>query len=509
MRRYITITSQEPLRVKRSTKRPSLSDIKGVNEETLRTDYEAKVGVKINKPKEQGLSRNHRISDANIQENIVEDINSDFENDLVSNLIEAFPWSSDGREKARAKNLLKSIKENKQVEDRLNAANTLIELMSLHITNLSYGNSSQNSAIGKALDLNAPLNKDNKHSLTPRSRKLCENLAGNKSILFTPPKMKDSTTIRSSQYGKGAKNHKEEKNINIPLSTSRTKKLLNTVTLKDYKDAFTFFRNLYKHDGLDLIKKVRDGRLVFLHEKFGAFLSDFKIPVEEFFSISFKKMQCIANEDFLDLMLNGHCDFDDLTALSIKRLERINEHSGEICELISNGHLSLKQINELPYSEFELLLELIANDDFLGLILEEECDFDDLRGLPPKLLEQFWEASYEIHEIVSKGLASFKQICELTPKEFEVFIESDLEKAINENAYAFEDLIKLYREDPLHLTCLTSDLYDLLLERGPDDIPQIMINYAKEFDIDLEDIASEWGESDRLLMSWNHGTTFR
>ena len=106
----------------------------------------------------------------------------------------------------------------------------------------------------------------------------------------------------------------------------------------------------------------------------------------------------------------------------------------------------------------------------------------------------------ELMELLNDEWVSFSQLAELSLEELNALIEcSDLQKAFNEYGYSFEELMKLYREDKMHLTCLTaSDLTDLVLEYAP-NIPAIMMEYAKNYDGDLQWINGELCDSDATL----------
>lgn len=196
-------------------------------------DYLAKTLVEIKEPKKQGLSRNHRISDHDIKENIIDDINTAFSIDRIQYLFNMFPWAEGHPDKDAAKWLLSQLKDT-NTPDPVKIANDLYSLLSVHVGNISYGNASQNSAISKHLDLNAPLSSMGEHSLTPRSRTiLMEHHKTPEKVLLSPPKgpaksaMAGGTGILlSSQYGLGGTAHKEAKNIYIRNTSPKTRLLL-------------------------------------------------------------------------------------------------------------------------------------------------------------------------------------------------------------------------------------------------------------------------------------------
>lgn len=237
MKRYITTDPQNSRHVKDADIRPNLPSTLELNTH-WKNDYLTKTGVVIKEPKIQGLSRNHRISDHDIKINIIDDINHSFTEDRIHYLIERFPWAEgqndeDQNDKEMAKSLLKQLKNLNQPEI-VKLANALYLLFSAHVNNISYGNASQNSAIGKHLDLNAPLDHTGQHSLTPRSRKIVvEHHANPGKVLLSSPKeptkknSNDPDVFLSSQYGLGGSMHKEEKNIHFGRTSPRTRHLLS------------------------------------------------------------------------------------------------------------------------------------------------------------------------------------------------------------------------------------------------------------------------------------------
>ena len=66
-------------------------------------------------------------------------------------------------------------------------------------------------------------------------------------------------------------------------------------------------------------------------------------------------------------------------------------------------------------------------------------------------------------------------------------------------------LLRLYDQDPLHLECLTTDdLTELVLDYAP-DIPDIVLEYAKEQDVDLHWVQNQLCDSDAIFMNLNMG----
>lgn len=226
-KQYIIADPDKPDAAKGVEARFDLSRAKKVNA-IWKKDYETKTGIVIRKPQAQGLSRNHRISDHDIKENIIDDINHHFEKNRIQQLIQLFPWATDGIDKTKATALLKNLKIEQNFARKIKLANELYRLMSNHVANISYGNAKQNCAIGKCLDLNAPKNEAEKHSLTARSRGILEQCTQSSNVvLFTSPKTDERRrVIFSSHYARGGEAHKEDGNIVVDCTSPRTKKLI-------------------------------------------------------------------------------------------------------------------------------------------------------------------------------------------------------------------------------------------------------------------------------------------
>jgi hypothetical protein len=103
-------------------------------------------------------------------------------------------------------------------------------------------------------------------------------------------------------------------------------------------------------------------------------------------------------------------------------------------------------------------------------------------------------------ELLGDEYASFDELFNLSLAEIQAFSDCDnFMRIFSEHDKTFAEFVQLYREDPLHLICLTAyDLSDLVLEYAP-DIPALLEEYAIEHDVDFGDIRSELCESDQML----------
>lgn len=191
------------------------------------TDYHANTGILLVKEK---LSRNHRISDNDIHRIIIEAVNNQQDpatgKRLENLVIHAFPWGNNNT-KNDAIVLFNQLMRTPQnaINRKKELAIDLGKMMAQHPNNISKGNASQNSSIGKALDLNAPKNKNGRHSLTPRSRRIV-GAEIEHGIGLTPPKKETPSRIKSSQYGKDGPTYKDSVNIDVNNSTPETQRSL-------------------------------------------------------------------------------------------------------------------------------------------------------------------------------------------------------------------------------------------------------------------------------------------
>ena len=149
----------------------------------------------------QGLSRNHRMSYADIRDNVAKLCTAENSDRLKKLFYEVIPDFRTGRRFRAANNALEkltsAISKNEPIES---LRDQFISELNSCPANLSLGNSRINSVIGRKFDPNFIENPNSSHSFSPNTRQIISG-ARQHGIDLTAPKIKDFQ-IHSS-HGKG------------------------------------------------------------------------------------------------------------------------------------------------------------------------------------------------------------------------------------------------------------------------------------------------------------------
>ena len=145
----------------------------------------------------------------------------------------------------------------------------------------------------------------------------------------------------------------------------------------------------------------------------------------------------------------------------------------------------------------------LLRETFNFIFADNDVELDEILEVS---FQQLTIISQEpFYELLSEGLVQFRELAECSLQQLENLSRYDLQKPIVEKDMTIAELVKLYDEDPIHIVCLTcEDLTDYVLENAP-GIHPIVLEYAKEEDVDFEDILEALGESDQLLFRHNIG----
>jgi|688.fasta_scaffold13698_5 hypothetical protein len=176
-------------------------------------------------------------------------------------------------------------------------------------------------------------------------------------------------------------------------------------------------------------------------------------------------------------------------------VEADKEEREEIIANLCDSGVNREEISDcIPTPTLLIILE-----GYVDLLEMEIFSFEELISTPRQKLEIIRRKPF--YDLLSDEKVDFKELTSLTIEELEILKDYDIQEALF-NGYSFKELIDLYRKDPLHLDCITKDIYDLVLERAP-DIDPIIMEYAVQQDIDLGEIADQLGESDRMTFEMN------
>ena len=186
--------------------RPSFLSIKSLTDGLTKAANEAGLGVN---PKQtlqvQGISRNHRISYADIRDNVMKFCSNKNVAGLKDLFEKVLPFKeTDKRLKnvTKAFDALKDAISNSKNESTDNLMNNFIGELNSCPSNLSLGNAVMNQSIGSHFDPNVRKNQDGSHSLTPITKGIVNN-AQEYGVDINPPRIVNS--ILFSSHGEGRK----------------------------------------------------------------------------------------------------------------------------------------------------------------------------------------------------------------------------------------------------------------------------------------------------------------
>lgn len=182
---------------------------------------------------EAGLTSNHRLSDQDVHTIVAHDYNQGMKGKYIEQLLNVFYFEKGHKDKEAALNSLKEYRNhNNDLVTKQIHANRIIKILSEHPGQMSLGNMNQNSSIQEHLDLHAPKNSNNQHSLSPRSRHIATNMLhdNNKDIrdMISKP-IKKGDQMMSSQFALGKKQNQHMNNVDLKNASPETKRLLNKI----------------------------------------------------------------------------------------------------------------------------------------------------------------------------------------------------------------------------------------------------------------------------------------
>lgn len=134
----------------------------------------------------------------------------------------------------------------------------------------------------------------------------------------------------------------------------------------------------------------------------------------------------------------------------------------------------------------------------------EEIAFDDLVSLNALQLNLI--ADTTLLELVFAKYLTLQELAQCTPEELEIFLNCEIKPALLEHSLSFSQILLLYRENPLHLRCLTcNDIFDLVLEFAP-EVNSIVMEYAD--DVDFNEVKEQLCETDGYTFDLNLSNYF-
>lgn len=147
-------------------------------------------------------------------------------------------------------------------------------------------------------------------------------------------------------------------------------------------------------------------------------------------------------------------------------------------------------------SEF---LQIIATADIQSLLEDNVLDLEELSDVRTDVLKELLYENLVIEELVEENI-TFADCVEMYHaarqygKKFSDTIEEFI-SAVNNHEFTVSEIIERYKENPLHLTFMSGDPTDIVLENSDDET---IVSFGIEnYDIDIEWIREElYGERD-------------
>lgn len=206
----------------------------------------------------------------------------------------------------------------------------------------------------------------------------------------------------------------------------------------------------------------------------------------------------------------GTSNYDAINDQVIKYEARQKAVSKELDGLREESDLYVDYFQTTYGVDIEILKQMsltkliLIHSYFDELMQNDLASFDDFVSMPINTLTALTHELFV--ELLTEEQVTLDELINLSPAEIQVFSDCDnFMRIFTEHNMIFSDFIKLYREDPEHLTYLTTDdLTDLMMEEAP-DISPLLEEYARNNDVDFDYVRSQLGESDQILWDIRFG----
>lgn len=205
----------------------------------------------------------------------------------------------------------------------------------------------------------------------------------------------------------------------------------------------------------------------------------------------------LIGKAFMPLVAYDPADYiDALTKFELEKLHVMADYA--IVDGLCDNLIEIDELHNLSVVELTLLSE---HFDSITAELGGDYDLTDLLAVADSL--QQYPQVFQLFE------EEFCTLTELSTLDDEELIALDsteaLTLAFQEHGQTLASLLALYRQDHWHLTCLTTDdITDLVLQQMP-DVPQVLLDYALERDVDFDWLQAQCCESEQILFRMNHG----
>lgn len=247
----------------------------------------------------------------------------------------------------------------------------------------------------------------------------------------------------------------------------------------------------------------------------GRYNKDLSINEEEM-ELAIHKTLLKESEDRISIARQLRKKFED------KNEEQFKKWDEELTRLIKQQEAAEAAINKSAKYRLEIINELnergikpqqisskvptyklsIIAEKFGEMIGADVVSFAELMNVSVEQIVVIADEPY--YDLLVNEIITFAELASLSESDLLALAEYDILKPLEEG-YSISRLAELYKENPMHLTCLTyDDLTDLVLEQAP-DVDSIVLEYAREQDVDFYWILEQLGETDQILFKSNLG----
>ncbi|WP_298624378.1 hypothetical protein [uncultured Legionella sp.] len=200
----------------------------------------------------------------------------------------------------------------------------------------------------------------------------------------------------------------------------------------------------------------------------------------------FRYVQCY----FKRLLQNGY-SLADFKSIPLEKLKLIKHDC--LLSAVAENEITLDQLTDLTTEQ----LSIICCDAVIGSIEEEPDNLELLLSFSFEKLNLLDDE--QLQELLEDDELSLTDIASCKSKELTKLLKyENLKKPLKED-YSLKNLLTLLKEDKNHIRCLTADdMTDLVLDEAP-DVPDLILKYAVEEDVDFEFITQNLSYSERSL----------
>ncbi|MDP3268880.1 MAG: hypothetical protein Q8M40_07505, partial [Legionella sp.] len=217
--------------------------------------------------------------------------------------------------------------------------------------------------------------------------------------------------------------------------------------------------------------------------------SQLKLIKREQFDQESEKLRFVQRH-FKILLKNGY-SLSDFKCIPIEKLDLINDVL--LLDLIADEEISLGELMKLDKKR----LAIICQNPIISTIADDANNFDKICGFSENKMNLL--ANENLLQLLEYNLITLDEIRESNTGDLAKLLEFDnLDKPLSED-YSLKELLQLLNEDENHIHCLTTDdLAELVLFEAP-HVPELILMYARNEDVDFNDISEQLCSSDRIL----------